>query len=106
MPTIRERSATSSNLLSGKKFNVIGGQGGVMNVWATGATAGDTFGVSVGSTEIIVDGTIMNVEASTHVVDTDRDQMVFNEIVPAGEIYAPCTVTTALNLLIHYIEIV
>lgn len=102
MPTLSFRTAaTTTDALSNRKFNVIPPQGAILNVWASCVTIDDSFGLSIGDRDIITDGALCNIEVSTGVVDTDRDQMVFSEFVGPGQLFLPVTVTTAMNFLIH-----
>lgn len=102
MPTIRTApTATNADVLSNLKFSVIPARGAILNLWASSATNGDTFGLSIGDRDIIVNGTELNVEASADVIDTDRDQMVFNEIIGGGQLFLPVTLTTEAQFLIH-----
>lgn len=102
MPTLRFRqAATSTDALANRKFAVIPAVGAILNLWASCVTASDTFGLSVGDRDIMVNGSVTNIEASTTVVDIDRDQLVINELVGGGQLFMPITVTTAMNVLIH-----
>ena len=91
----------SDDALATRKFNTIPGGGAIINVWASCVTSGDTIGLSVGEKEIMVAATEPNIEGSADVIDISRDQLLFNEVVPSGQMYAPVAVTTALNLQIH-----
>lgn len=102
MPSQRFRvAATTADAEATRKFAVIPQPGAVLNVWASCVTATDTFGLSVGDKEIMVNGSVCNIEAATTVVDIDRDQVVINEVIPGGQLFLPVTVTTAMNFLIH-----
>lgn len=103
MPTIRTAvTAATTDALSNVKFADIPASGALINVWASSATNGDTFGLSIGDRDIVVQGTELNVEASADVIDTDRDQVVFNEAVPGGHLYLPVgAVTAEAQFLIH-----
>ena len=103
MPTITGRvSAVTSDALANKKFNVIPESGAILNVWAAGATKDDAIGVSVGDRDIAVQGTIINIESSADVIDVNRDQVIFNEVVGGGQLFLPVSaVTTELAYLIH-----
>lgn len=102
MPTIRTAvSATTTDALSNVKFADIPAGGALVNMWASSATNGDNFGLSIGDRDVVTDGTEINVEASADVIDTDRDQMVFNEAVGGGHLFLPVTVTTEAQFLIH-----
>jgi len=87
--------------MANRKFNVIPAGGAIMNVWATSVTVTDTWGISVGDRDIVVGGSVANVTSAAGVVDTDRDQVVFNEIVSGGQIFLPATLTADMNFLIH-----
>lgn len=93
--------ATTTDAMSNRKFNIIPAGGAILNVWAAGVTVTDTWGISVGDRDLVVDGSNMNVVISAGVVDIDRDQVLFNEEVDGGQIFLPCTLTTDVNFLIH-----
>lgn len=102
MPTLRFRvAATTTDALSNRKFSVVPARGAVLNMWNTVTTTTDTYGLSIGDRDIMVNGSIANIEASADVVDTDRDQTVFNELVNGGQLFLPVTVTTEAHFLIH-----
>jgi hypothetical protein len=101
MPTIRFGTTTSTDALANRKFNIIPQGGAIVNVWASSVTNGDTFGLSIGDRDIVVNGTEMNIEAAADVIDVARDQMVFNEIVGPGQLFLPVTVTTEAQFIIH-----
>ena len=101
MPTIRTSGGTSTDLLANLKFSVIPPGGAIINQWVSSATNGDVFGLSVGNQDIVVSGTECNVEISADVVDVQRDQMVFDEVVPAGQMFMPTTVSTELQTILH-----
>lgn len=101
MPTIRQRvTATTSNALSNSQFNVIPAPGAILNLWAAGVSATDDVGLLVGDKEIIARGTDINIEAGADVVDNDRDQILFNEVVGPGQLFLPVTVTTEMQFLL------
>lgn len=101
MPTIRFGTATTTDALSNRKFNVIPPGGAIINVWASSVTNGDVMGLSIGDRDIVVQGTEVNIEVSADVIDTDRDQMVFNEVIGPGQLFLPVTCTTEAQFLIH-----
>ena len=102
MPSLRFIvSATTTDAMSNRKFNVIPANGAVLNVWGSGATKGDSFGVSVGDRDIMVDGATLSIEESADVISVDRDQLVFNEVVEGGQIFLPVTVTNEAQFLIN-----
>ena len=103
MPTIRvSTGATTSDLLSNVKFADIPESGAIINVWGSCAVAGGTFGLSIGDRDIVVQGTEVNVEESADVINTERDQLVFQEAVPGGHLYLPIGAAgTESQYLIH-----
>ena len=102
MPSLRFNvSATTPDAMSNRKFNIIPAGGAILNIWASCVVVTDSFGVSVGDRDIMVDGSLMNIEGSADAVDIDRDQVVFNETVDGGQIFLPVTVGTQAQFLIH-----
>jgi len=102
MPSLRFIvPATTTDAMANRKFNVIPAGGAILNMWGTSVTVTDTFGLSVGDRDIIVGGSVANVTSAAGVVDTDRDQLIFNEEVDGGQIFLPATLTTDMNFLIH-----
>ena len=102
MPSLRFRvSATTDDAMSNRKFNVIPAGGAVLNLWGAGVTATDSFGISVGDRDIMVPSSVLSIEVAADVIDVERDQLVFNEIVEGGQIFLPVTVTTEAQFLIH-----
>lgn len=101
MPTLRFGTATATDALANRKFNVIPPQGAIVNMWASSVTNGDTLGLSIGDRDIVVNGAEMNIEISADVVDVSRDQLVFNEVIGPGQLYLPATCTTEINILLH-----
>jgi len=72
----------------------------IVNLWAAGVTNGDEIGLALDKTEIMANGEC-NIEISADVIDTGRDQLVFNTLVGAGELRVPIpTVTTEIQFLI------
>jgi|TARA_R110002110_G_scaffold415443_1_gene649836 hypothetical protein len=103
MPTIRPGGVTSTTAddLSNRKFSVVPPGGAILNMWIAGVTTGDTFGLSSGDRDIIVNGSEMNVESSADVVDIARDQVAFDELVLPGQLFLPITLSTEVQYLIH-----
>jgi len=102
MPTIRFRvAATTADSMSNRKFNIIPAGGAILNLWGACVTTTDTFGISIGDRDLMVDGSLMSIEASADVIDVDRDQLLFNEEVGSGQIFLPVTVTTEAQFMIH-----
>jgi len=103
MPTIRRRvAATTADALATVQFNIIPPESGGawINLWIAGVTATDNYGLSINSKVLIVNGTTVNIEAAADVIDNDRDQVLFNEWVPPGQLYMPVTVTTEAQFLL------
>lgn len=102
MPSLYFRvTATTTDALSNRKFSVVPPRGAILNAWLSAATATDTYGLSIGDRDIMVNGSVANVEAAASVVDTDRDQTIFNELVGGGQLFLPVTLTTRVNVLLH-----
>lgn len=71
-----------------------------VDMWASTDDEGDTLGLLLNKTEIMPAGRV-NLEIGTGVVDTDRDQCVFNEFVGAGQLRVPApVVTTATEFIL------
>lgn len=106
MPAIKRTNvATTADALNGLKFKVLPTPA-LVSLFATGVTVGDVVSLSVGSQEVVVSAQT-NIEGSADVVDTDRDQILFQERVPPGELFMPVTATTAINflLVIDYVDV-
>jgi len=100
MPALRFASATNADALSNRKFSVVPVRGAVLNFWASGATASDSFGLSIGDRDLMVVGSEVNIEIAVDVVDVQRDQLLFNEIVNGGQLFFPITATAEIQALI------
>jgi len=72
----------------------------VVNMWASAVTVTDTIGLRLDKTVIMDDGTANVSAAAVGMVDTDRDQLVFNSVVGPGTLRVPATVTTSLIFII------
>lgn len=103
MPSLRFNvSATSDDVLANRKFSTVPAGGAILNLWASCVTVTDAFGLSIGDRDIMVTGSLMNIEASADVIDTDRDQLVFNELVGGGQLFLPVSaLTTQCQFLMH-----
>ena len=102
MPTLSFRTAaTTTDALANRKFAVVPQGGAILNAWASCVTITDTMGLSIGDRDICVNGSLVNIEVSTGVVDIARDQVIMNEVIPGGQLFLPVTVTTAMNWIIH-----
>jgi len=102
MPSLRFRvSATTTDALANRKFSVVPAAGAILNIWVAGVTGTDSFGISIGDRDIMVDGSLISIEISADVIDVSRDQVVFNEVIGGGQLFLPVTVTTEAQFLIH-----
>lgn len=99
MPAIKRVNVASvANALNGLKFEDLSGPA-LISLYASGVTGGDTISFSVGNEDFLLDAAV-NIEASADVVDTDRDQILFQEPVPAGKMFLAVEATTAVNFLL------
>lgn len=72
----------------------------IVNMWASCVTNGDTVGLLLNRTEILPTDE-MNIEISADVIDTNRDQLVFNTVVGRGQLRVPVgAVTTEMQFLL------
>jgi len=72
-----------------------------VNMWATSVTVTDQIGLDLDSTIIMAAGTANVAAAAVGMVDTDRDQLVFNSLVGEGRLRVPVpTLTTSLIFII------
>jgi len=73
----------------------------VVNLWASAVTVTDEIGLRLDKTVIMDAGTANVAAAAVGMVDTDRDQLVFNSIVGPGRLRINVPVlTTSLIFLI------
>ena len=101
MPTIRFSSASNPDALSNLKFSVVPAGGAILNLWISGATAADNFGLSIGDRDIVVTGTEVNIEIQPDVVAIQRDQLVFDEVLlRGGQLFFPVTATAEIQALL------
>lgn len=72
----------------------------VVNLFASCVTNGDSIGLQLNKTEIMATDEC-NIESSADVIDTSRDQLVFNTFVGRGQLRIPIgAVTTELQFLL------
>lgn len=72
-----------------------------VNLWASAVTVTDEIGLRLDKTIIMDAGTANVSAAALGMVDTDRDQLVFNSLVGAGRLRVPVpTLTTSLVFII------
>jgi len=101
VPTIRFGSGTNADALSNLKFSVVPVGGAILNVWVSSDDAGDTWGISIGDRDLVVNGTECNVELSADVIDIARDQMLFDEVLrTGGQLFFPVTATAELQAIL------
>lgn len=99
MPAIKvSNQATNTNAVDGLKFSRIN-RPTRLSAWLSAVTVTDTVSISVDQTDYLVNAN-PNIEASADVVDTDRDQVLFDEPVRKGQLFVAVTATTAVNFLI------
>jgi len=78
----------------------------VVNLWASAVTVTDTIGLRLDKTIIMDDGTANVRAAALGLVDTNSDQLVFNQIIGTGTLRLPvATLTTSLIFLISVNEL-
>lgn len=71
-----------------------------VNLWASCVTNGDTIGLFLNKTEIMLTDEC-NIETSADVIDVSRDQLVFGSVVGRGQLRVPIgAVTTELQFLL------
>lgn len=103
MPVIRfSATATSTDALSNRLFNVIPSGGALVSLWASCATATDTISLSAGNQQIFT--TLSpNIELAANRIVIEQDQLVFQESIRGPvQLFLPITaVTTRVNILIN-----
>lgn len=85
MPVIkREVTAATENAVNGLRFSKQKGPSAI-SLWLCTATAGEvaTFGIDDVS---FAENVYMNVQAGAGILDVSRDQILFREPCPAGEL--------------------
>lgn len=99
MPAIRlsNVAAGTDNALEGKKFEDLPGPA-LISIYASTAVAGGLIDFSVDSEDFLKSASV-NIESSADVVDTDRDQVLFREPVPAGKMFLAVS-SQICNLLV------
>lgn len=92
-------SATTNDALADQDIRTVEAPS-VVNMWATSVTVTDTVGLRLDKTIIMDDGTVNVSAAALGMVDSNRDQLVFNSVVGAGTLRIPVTVTTSAIIMI------
>lgn len=72
----------------------------IVNLWASAVTVTDTIGLQLDKTTIMAAGTCNVSAAALGMVDTSRDQLIFNSVVGIGRLRMPITVTTSAIYLL------
>lgn len=72
----------------------------IVNLWATSVTVTDTIGLQLDKTTIMAPGTCNVSAAALGMVDSGRDQLIFNSVVGVGKLRMQVTVTTSLIYLL------
>lgn len=99
MPAIKiTNQATAANALDGLRFQDLL-SAALISLYLSCVTATDAVTYSVDS-EGYLNVANPNIEDSADVVDTDRDQVLFQEPVPKGKQFLQITATTAVNFLL------
>jgi len=94
MPAIARVVATATqDALSGLKFKTLTGPA-LITLAVSAGTAGEDVSLSVDSQEFVSQGEV-NLEVANEVVDMERDVLLFEEVVPAGEMFLTIPVVTS-----------
>lgn len=100
MPAIRRNvAATTADALNGLNFKVQP-RPFLASLWASTDDEGDVLSFSVDSQAFLINAAV-NLEAASGTVDTSRDQVLFREPCPAGELFMPMTITNAIAYLLN-----
>lgn len=102
MPTVRFRqTGVSTNAFQDLRFTNLE-RGGIINLWASTATAGETLSIGSGVDSVLAADLQINVEAAAQVVDVARDQLIFQEIVRPGQLRCEIPANAAgMNIMLH-----
>jgi len=100
MPSImlKNVAAGTADALTGLQFKVQN-LPALVSLFATTPTAGALVSLTIGNLQVLVDAAI-NIEIAADVIDTDRDQVLFQERVPPGEYFLPVAAQIANLLLV------
>lgn len=86
MPCIRRTvTAATENAIDGLKFQVQN-RPSLVTLYASSAAAGDTLSFSVDTQDVVLNAPI-NIESADRAIDTDRDAILVQELVPAGKFF-------------------
>ncbi len=93
-------SAAVDDAIAGQDIRTID-RPSIVNLFATSVSVGDLIGLRHGKTIIMEDGTMNVSAAAVGMVDTDRDQLVFDTLVGPGVLRIPVpTLTTSLIFIL------
>jgi len=92
-------SATTTDALQNELIRTVDVPS-LVNLWATSVTVTDTIGLQLDKTTIMAPGTCNVSAAALGMVDSGRDQLIFNSVVGQGNLRLQCTVTTSLIYLL------
>ena len=94
-----DASAVSADAISTEEIRRVDAPS-VVNMWASCVTNGDKIGLLLNRTEIMP-ADECNIEIAADVIDTARDQLVFNTVVGRGQLRVPISaVTTEIQFLL------
>lgn len=96
-------SATSGDVLANEEIRNVR-EPSVVNLWATTVTVTDTLGLELDSTIIMPSGTANVSAAAVGMVDTGRDQLVFDTIVGEGTLRIPVPILTTSLIFLLSVE--
>jgi len=88
MPAIslKNLAAGTANALDGLKFRNVPSGGALVTVYGSTAAAGGAISMSIENQDILSSAEL-NIESDIDVVDTDRDLILEQQPVPAGELF-------------------
>lgn len=75
-----------------------------VSLWATAVNVADEIGLTLDRTEIMAPGTANVSAAATGMVDTGRDQLVFESLVGGGKLKIPVPIVTASVIVLISVE--
>jgi hypothetical protein len=101
MPSVRVSNvaAGTANAMNGLQFEDIPPGGALLSLYASAAVAGGLISLKVGSEDFLVDAEV-NTEQNADEVNTDFDQILFQEPVPEGKLFIPVAAQVVNFLLV------
>jgi hypothetical protein len=76
----------------------------LVNLFCTSVTVTDQVGLRLDKTIIMDDGTMNVSAAALGMVDTDRDQLIFNTVVGSGTLRLPVPILTTSMIFLISVE--